>query len=233
MCYNNYIKYNYKHYKNLFTIIVPVLNEEKAIVKVINNIKNEGYDNILIVDGYSTDNTYKLALNENVKVVYQKGKGKTGAIETAICHVKTPFILIMDGDHTYHPKDIKNFYPKILKNDQVIGARMNGRENIPLLNHFGNFIINTAFNILFHTTVIDVCSGMYALRTQFAKSLDFRTKGFDVEVEIAAQAAVNGGVDEVPISYYPRIGEQKLQPFKDGITIFLSMINLAVRLRQG
>ena len=111
--------------------------------------------------------------------------------------------------------------------DQVIGTRTFGRENIPKFNRLGNWVINTGFNILFGTTLLDVCSGMYALKTDFAKTLSFETSGFDVEVEIAAQSAIEGHIIEVPINYSDRVGKQKLKPLKDGPTIMMTILKLA------
>jgi len=69
---------------------------------------------------------------------------------------------------------------------------------------------------------------MYALKTDFAKTLVFRTKGFDVEVEIASQAANMGLITQVPISYHERVGQQKLQPWKDGFQIITSVWKMAL-----
>jgi dolichol-phosphate mannosyltransferase len=189
----------------------------------------EGYENILVIDGYSQDNTVPEANNNGVKVLYQTGTGKSGALKTAIEHVKTPYFLVMDGDCTYHPRDINNFIPHLLNYDQVIGTRMYGRDNIPIFNRFGNWLINVTFNLLFSTNLNDVCSGMYALRTEFARSLIIRTSGFDVEVEIASQTAMKGKITEVPINYYERVGTQKLRPIRHGIQIYSSIYKLALR----
>lgn len=223
--YISYIK------KDDFTIVIPVLNEEKAIGKVLYNVKKEGYKNILVVDGYSNDNTVKIASNNGGRVIYQKGIGKTGAIKTAIKLVKTKYMLIMDGDCTYDPKEIYKFYKYILNFDEVIGSRTYGKTNIPILNRLGNFIINTLFNLFFGTNLVDVCSGMYAIRTDFAKKLILKTKSFDVEVEIAAQAALNGRIISVPINYYKRVGKQKLRPFKHGFQILNTIIKMGLFTR--
>ena len=109
----------------------------------------------------------------------------------------------------------------------MIGVRAIGRGNIPLFNRFGNWIINFIFNTLMGTDLVDVCSGMYGLRTHFARSLDFKTGGFDVEVEIAAQASRYGVIDQVPIRYHKRVGIQKLQSFKDGFQIVFTVFRMA------
>jgi dolichol-phosphate mannosyltransferase len=215
----------------LVTVIIPVLNEEKAISRVIRKIKEEGYYNILVVDGFSSDDTFYQAIKNGVNVIYQKGKGKTGAIETAIKKAETKYLVILDGDCTYDPKDIENVVSPLSNSDLVIGVRALGRNNIPLFNRIGNRMINQIFNLLMGTKLQDVCSGMYSLKTEFAKNLTFKTEGFDVEVEIAAQASKYGKISQVPIRYHDRVGQQKLQPVKDGLHIIFRVLLMAVKLR--
>ena len=219
----------YNSVNQLVTVVVPVLNEEKAIESVIRDIIKEGYQNILVVDGYSSDKTVSRAEKTGVKLIFQEGMGKTGAVETAINIVVTPYLVFLDGDCTYDPKDIANIVIQLKNADLVIGMRTKGRENIPLFNRLGNWLINFEFNRLIGASLVDVCSGMYGLRTEFAKTLQFETSGFDVEVEIAAQAVKHGTVAEVPIQYYDRVGLQKLQPIRDGAQIMFSIFKMALK----
>jgi len=215
----------------LVTVVIPVLNEEKAIGRVIKKVKEEGYYNILVVDGFSSDDTFHQATKNGVNVIYQKGKGKTGAIETAIKNVETKYMVILDGDCTYDPKDIENVVSPLNNSDLVIGVRALGRKNIPLFNRIGNRAINLLFNLLMGTNLQDVCSGMYSLKTDFSKNLTLKTKGFDVEVEIAAQASKYGKISQVPIRYHDRVGRQKLQPVKDGLHIIFRVVVMAFKIR--
>lgn len=215
--------------KDDITVVLPTLNEEEAIGQVIEELEQMGYDNILVVDGYSRDRTVKIAESNGCSVVLQHSEGKCGAIQTAIENVKTPFILVMDGDHTYDPKDIGSFLTHADKYDQIIGVRANGRENIPRLNRFGNRLITRVFNVLMGTKLSDVCSGMYLINTEVARQLELNTKGFDVEVEIAAQTATKGRVTEIPIAYRQRLGHQKLSTWKHGFQIFRAIFGLARR----
>ena len=208
------------------TVVIPTLNEEDGIGQIVLELKRSGYNNILIVDGYSTDGTAKVAESNGGHVVFQHGRGKCGAIETAIDHVETPFMLVMDGDCTYDPKDIAAFLAHAEKFEQIIGVRINGRKNIPRLNRFGNWFLTKTFNVLMGTKLSDVCSGMYLIRTDVARDLDLHTSGFDVEVEIAAQISSSYSVTEVPIDYRKRMGVQKLSSWKHGFQIVRTIFNL-------
>jgi dolichol-phosphate mannosyltransferase len=205
------------------------LNEEKAIETVIKEVRSAGFKNILVVDGYSSDKTVDIAKQNGVKVILQHGRGKAMAIETAVNHVETPYMLVMDCDCTYDPKEALLLMNHIEQFDMVIGARRNGRENIPLMNRFGNWVITKTFNILFGKGFFDVCSGMYLLHTDSAKRLEFSSGGFSVEVEMASQLVMDGSVTEVPVSYRKRVGKQKLSRWRDGSKILFSVINLARR----
>jgi dolichol-phosphate hexosyltransferase len=198
------------------TVVVPTLNEEAAIGKVLDDLETEGYDNILVVDGHSTDGTVAIAKSKGAIVVMQHGPGKAGALRTAIETIDTPYMLVMDGDDTYRPSDIKSLLAYGGAYEEVIGARTQGRDNIPRLNRFGNWVISRAFKLLFGDAVTDVLSGMYLLNTDKMKSVKLTSSSFDIEVEIASAMATEGNITQVPISYGKRLGEQKLRPSHGG-----------------
>ncbi len=211
------------------TIVIPTLNEETGLDKVLEELLRFEFTNILVVDGYSTDRTTEIAKKRGVTVVTQHGRGKTGAIVTAIEHVTTPYILVMDGDFTYDGENIDRFLQHANSYDQIIGSRLKDGGNISGLHRFGNVLITKSFNLLMGTSLSDVCSGMYLLKTSTARELNFQTSGFDVEVEIAAQIATEGKITEVPIRYRPRVGKQKLSTWRHGFQILRSILTLARR----
>jgi dolichol-phosphate mannosyltransferase len=209
------------------TIVIPILNEREGVGKVLDELNKFGYRKILVVDGYSTDGSREIAVENGARVVEQLGKGKTGAILTAVKSVRTPYMLVMDGDYTYDPSFIKRMMTHASGYDEIIGARTDGRQYIPLINRLGNHLLNWFFRALFAVRLSDVCSGMYLLRTKAVRRLDFTTGGFDVEVEIASQFALEGRVAEVPVNYRPRLGVKKLSSFRHGLKIGTSIIRLA------
>lgn len=212
--------------KDEVTIVLPVLDEEAAIGKVLDELKREGYTNILVVDGYSQDDTVKIARAAGAQVITQHGTGKTGGIKTAIEYIKTPYMLVMDGDGTYSAKDIEKFLTFAEKFDQILGNRKN--DNIRPLHRLGNWIINTSLNILFGTSLSDVCTGMYLMRTNNARKLEYKSRGFNVEVEMAIQNLWTGSVTEVPISYGERLGNRKLSSWGDGLKILWTVIRMSI-----
>jgi len=209
--------------------VLPTLNEEKGITLLIDELVSLGYHNILVVDGYSTDETALIAGGKGARVILQQGDGKTQAIKTAIENTTTPYLLIMDGDHTYNPGDIERFLTHARNYDYIIGSRINGRHNIPWIHRIGNRLLTKTFNTLMGTGLSDICSGMYLIRTKAAQRLELKTNGFSTEVEIAAQLATTSKTTQVPVNYRPRIGQAKLSTVKHGFEIMTSILNLARR----
>lgn len=214
--------------KDDVTILIPTLNEEKAIGKVIEEVREAGYNNILVVDGYSSDKTAEIARSKGARVIYQIGHGKSMAIKTGIEVAQTPYILVMDGDGTYDPRDIDKLLEVALENDcdEVIGYRVD-RRNIPLLHRLGNRIISTVISLLMGQRIKDPCSGMYLLKRDFAKHIEITATGFDIEAEIVCQALVYGNVCEVPIRYRKRIGKAKLKTLSAGFRIILTAFKIS------
>lgn len=215
--------------KDDVTIIIPVLNEEKAIPRVVEEVFRAGYTKLLVIDGYSTDNTVDILRRYGVPVIQQHGGGKTGALKTAVEHATTPYILVMDGDCTYSAAEIEKFLPHARHYDEIIGARrpQKGAKSISQSHKFGNRIITKTFNFLFGANLSDVLSGMYLLKTETARYLELDSADFTVEVEIAGQVARMGNITEVPISYYERVGKQKLSTWRDGPKILSALVKLA------
>ncbi len=210
-------------------VLLPTLNEEKAITKVIKAIpitalKRMGYKTrVLVVDGHSKDNTVKKALNEGARVIMQEGRGKGSAIRTAFKELRKEMpdaVVMMDADNTYDPRDMPKLLLPILigEADIVIGAREKK-------THFiGNALLTLTANIAFRGRTRDLCSGYWAFNTKSLKLINIKANGFDVESDLFAQANKhNLRIESVNIKYRERIGESKLNR-SDAIKIFARII---------
>jgi len=208
------------------TVVIPVLNEREAIGKVLDELKIEGFDHVLVVDGYSSDGTAEIAASKGAFVLQQRGAGKAGALATAIDAIDTPYLVVMDGDDTYKAADIPRLLLHAADYDEVIGARTGGRQNIPVVNRVGNWLISKSFKLLFGEPITDVLSGMYLLKTEAIRQVQITSTSFDIEVEIAGSIASTGRITQVPISYGERLGTQKLRS-RDGGRIVSTLFWMA------
>jgi len=209
------------------TVVIPTLNEAEAIGELIEEIKTCGYRKIVVVDGYSQDRTREIAESLGARVVGQHGKGKAGAVLTAREIVDTPFLVIMDGDHSYDPADLDKFIPFMENYDHIIGSRPRSSPNMSRIHRLGNWVLTTAFNVLMGSGIPDACSGMYMLRTKKVRDFFLERPGFVVDQEIAAQSLIHGRLTSVPIAYRARIGKAKAPTWRQGFRALYTIFELA------
>jgi dolichol-phosphate mannosyltransferase len=134
----------------------------------------------------------------------------------------------MDGDGSYDPRDIDRMIYTAIEGgyDEVIGCRTD-KKNMPLLRRFGNKVISILISLLMGHRIKDPCSGMYLLRSDFARRLEIAATGFDVEAEIACKSMAHGRVAEVPVRYRRRIGESKLKTWTAGFRIIWTALKVS------
>ncbi len=218
--------------KDEICILIPTLNEGLTIGKIVHEFMEHGYRNILVIDGKSTDNTVKVAREAGAEVREQSGKGKGNAIIEAFGIIEQPYILMLDGDGTYSPKDAeKMLVPLFSGFDQVIGDRLVNAEDgaFSRLNRFGNQVLNLLFKIAHSHDLHDILSGYRAFTLPAIRQMNLRETGFQIETEMSVEAVRNGQhIMVVPIKYSRRPGTTtKLSPFQDGIRIVSTIYRLA------
>ncbi len=221
-----------KFSKDEVCILIPTLNEGPTIGNVVREFKAQGYNNILVMDGKSTDNTVKSAREAGANVRTQSGKGKGNAIIEAFEVIEQQYILMLDGDGTYSAKDAeKMLTPLFLGFDQVIGDRLINAEegSFSRLNLFGNHMLNLLFKVAHSRDLHDILSGYRAFTKLGVQQMHLRERGFEIETEISVEAVRNGQrIMVVPIKYLRRPGSgTKLSPFHDGIKIVSTIYRLA------
>jgi len=212
-------------------VIIPTLNEGDAIGPTIDEVMQYVQrENIIVVDGNSTDNTREEVEKRGVRFFTQSGSGKADAIRHALKYVDKEYVLVMDGDYTYPAKYIKDLYNTIKSNDEidhVIGVRNRKRQG--LIYRFGNWFLIKFFDVLFSVHLDDVLSGMYIVRRKALEGAVFEMKGFSIESEIAAHISSLGNkIAQVSIEYRERLGEKKLG-VRHGIKIAVDIIRLSWR----
>jgi len=211
-------------------IILPTLNEEEAIGKLIAEIptqqlRQEGYlVQIVIADNNSTDQTRTIAERNKATVIIEPRRGKGFAVEAGLKSVEADFIFILDADYTYPPVHIIEMLKLLKDSHAVIGTRLKGRrekESIPLVNLIGNYILSFIATVVYQRRVSDVCTGYWGLRGEVVRNLSLKARGFELEVRLFGELTRRGyTIAELPINYRRRIGgHPKLRPIKDGIKI--------------
>lgn len=211
------------------SIIIPIYNEEKTLLKILEKIRKVDLKNIkkeiIIVDDCSTDNSWNIIKNlkdMNIKKLrHNKNKGKGGAIKTALNEVTGDYIIIQDGDLEYNPEEYKKLLKYINKYEVIYGSRLLGKIkgfNVPL-HYIGNQILSIATTILYQKRITDMETCYKLIKSDIIKNIKIDSNRFDFEPEITAKLLKRGyKIKEVPISYNCRsFKEGKKITVTDGI----------------
>ena len=202
----------------IFSIIIPVFNEKKTIIKVLNTLNSvkfkEFQKEIIVVDDGSTDGTNQL-LEEN-KNLYSSlhkndhNQGKGAAVMIGLQNSSGHYVVIQDADLEYDPNDLLKFEEVFLKFDAdgIIGSRFNYDKftrSHSILNKIGNYILTLIFNILYNTTFTDIYSCYFAFKKELINANNLNVKGFAQHAEILTKIIIKGNkFYEVPINYNGR-----------------------------
>jgi len=218
----------------MLSIIVPVYNEKntiKAVLEVLLNL-NVSKEIIVINDG-STDNTRenieKVAKNaREIKCInLEKNVGKGNAICEGIKAAQGDIIAIQDADLEYNPRELIGLVGILKKTDAdvVYGIRFNSNFETPLWHRLGNKFLSFFTSILYLKWISDMETCYKVMYKKNWKSLDLKSKGFEVEAEITAKVLRNKfHIIQHPISYIFRdFRKGKKISYKDGIKAFIAL----------
>jgi glycosyltransferase involved in cell wall biosynthesis len=177
--------------------IICALNEADNLPHVLPKIP-KWVDEVILVDGYSNDNTVEVAkaLYPDIKVVHQPGKGKGDALRCGLKHASGDIIVTLDADGATNPEDMPKFIRPLLNgHDFAKGSRfaLGLPRNKPWHRIFGNWVIATTFNLLFVSRYTDLCSGYNAFWRKKLEDIDlWSDDGFENEPLINAKVKKKG-----------------------------------------
>jgi len=215
-------------------VLIPTLNEAETIGQVIEEFGEQGFGNVLVVDGDSSDGTREIAEDRGARVVVQSGTGKGQAVREGLAHVEASYVLMVDGDRTYRAEDADAMLEPLFagRAEHVIGDRFADMDPDAMsrLNRFGNRLINRAFRWIHGRDLQDILSGYRAFTRESAERLSLSSAGFGIETELAVECVKHGiRTEVVPIRYEPRPedSETNLHPLRDGASIILTLYRMA------
>ena len=205
------------------SVIIPVLNEENAIAKVINDIPKTGHNEettvqeIIVVDNGCTDNTATIAAQCGARIVTEQRRGYGYACLAGIAALESSapdIVVFLDGDYSDYPTDMPQLLHPIRngKAALVIGARTQGDAKDALLPQarFGNWLACFLIRRFFGVRYTDL-GPFRAIRYPDLLALNMQDKTFGWTVEMQLKAAKLGiAVCEVPVRYRKRIGTSKI-----------------------
>jgi len=208
-------------YKSLkITVISPCLNEEQGIEQVLRRMP-EFVDEVIIVDNGSTDRTSEVARSFGAKVIREDVRGYGRSYKTGFASATGDLIITLDGDHSYPPDAISYLLEAFLhlEVDFLNASRFPVRDKhaMSFKHKFGNLILSLAMSMLFFRWVRDSQSGMWVFRRSILEGMKLTSNGMAFSEEIKIEALKRRvRFAEISIQYSSRLGEIKLNPWRDG-----------------
>ena len=223
--------------KNI-SIVIPARDEEKSLkilLKKFDKFKKY-YEEIIIVDGKSTDKTIRVAREFGCKIIKQKKLGYGDAIIQGVNQVKTKYFIIFDADGSKDPIYLKKFSNELKKNrNNIIFAERYGKnagsEDDTLITHIGNRIFTIMGKVFFGLKLNDILHTFFLCEVNKFKKLRFKYKDFVFCVEFPILAKKNNlGSSFIPTVEKKRYsGVPKVRSFVDGLKILIGMIDLFIK----
>jgi glycosyltransferase involved in cell wall biosynthesis len=205
------------------SVVIPTLNEEENLPFVLPGVM-EWADEVVLVDGYSTDRTVEVAreLCPEVCVVMQGGRGKGNALITGFAATTGDIIVMLDADGSTSPAEIPAYIGALLAGAHFAkGSRFlqgGGTADMPFYRKVGNWSFVVIVRLLFGGSYTDLCYGYNAFWKRVLPLLGLDGEGFEIETMMNIRALKAGlRVVEVPSFEAERVyGISRLRTIPDG-----------------
>jgi glycosyltransferase involved in cell wall biosynthesis len=213
------------------SLVVPALNEQENVAWVLRRLPSL-VDEVILVDGRSTDDTIAVARRErpDIRVVLETRPGKGAALRAGFAAARGDYIAMIDADGSMDPGELARFTAELNTGAELVkGSRFvlgGGTCDMSGIRKLGNACLLAAGNGLYRTAFTDLCYGFMAFRRDRLDTLQLTSDGFEIETEIVVRAVVAGlTITEVPSFESQRLhGESNLHAWRDGRRVLATLV---------
>lgn len=207
------------------TLLLPTWNEIEAVRSIYPTIDHSWVDEILVIDGGSTDGTKEYFEERGVRVCLQERPGFGAAMYEGMLHSTGDIVVEFPPDGNSLPEKIPEVITKVKEGYDLVIASRYKDDAVSLdddrLTGFGNWMFTRIVNVLFRARFTDSLVGFRAYRKQAAETLQLRPEGLSWPCQTSIRFAKAGyKITEIPATELERIGgKRKMQPFRTGLEI--------------
>lgn len=202
-------------YGHRIGVVIPALDEEEAIGRVISDIP-QWVDEIVVADNGSSDRTIDVAKAAGASVVTECRRGYGAACQMGIGALgPVDVVVFLDGDYSDDPREMNAVIDPILTGgaDLVIGSRVMGRAERGAMmpqQIFGNWLACRLMRLFFGVSYTDL-GPFRAIRADAMRRLRMQDQNYGWTIEMQIKASQLSLVSlEVPVTYRARIGVSKI-----------------------
>ena len=221
--------------KAKIVILIPCLNEEITIGKVIHDFQDAIPEaKIIVFDNNSTDRTAAIARESGAEVIPESRPGKGHVVASMFRKVDADYYVIVDGDDTYSAEHVRKLLEPVMKEqaDMAVAVRLAEytATSFRPLHVFGNNLVRRLVNWIFKSNLSDIMSGYRAYSRELVQSIPILSSGFEVDTEMTIRILDYGfRIKEVPLPYRerPEGSVSKLRTFHDGFRVLAEIARIA------
>jgi glycosyltransferase involved in cell wall biosynthesis len=198
------------------SVIIPTHNEAQSIGLVLTDLPSNLVKEVIVVDSNSTDGTPDLARKMGARVIQEPRRGYGRACLTGLANAQNPDVVVfLDGDYSDRPSELPILLAPIIEGraDITLGSRLGSKSNrgaLPWHQAFGNRLAAGLIRLLYGVKISDL-GPFRAGRSDVLHALALEEATYGWAVEMILKGAIAGfRIVEVPVSYYPRIGQSKI-----------------------
>jgi len=212
------------------TLQIPTLNEAESLPRVLEQVPRQAVDEILVVDGHSSDKTREIAESLGCRVILQPDKGYGNAMKFGFSKAIGDIIISMDADGSPNPQEIPKLLAKINQGyDLVLGSRYlpgGGSQDDTFIRRFGNKIFTWFTNLRHGSNFSDSLYLFAAMKKEMLLNLDLKSEDFALCIEILVKAHKQRyKIGEVPCFERARFAsDSRVNALIDGIKILWQLL---------
>jgi glycosyltransferase involved in cell wall biosynthesis len=214
------------------TLLIPAKKEKESLPEVLNELKKFDLKILVVLEKEDVE-TINCIKDFNCEILTQNQKGYGSALIQGINHISTKYFCIFNADGSFDPSELKDMYSlaEIKKFDLVFGSRYEdgaGSEDDTIITYVGNKIFSFLGKVFFSLPITDILYTFVLGNTEKAKRLNLDKKDFSFCVELPIKARKANFKLTTNVSYERKriAGVKKVNAFKDGLKILISMISL-------
>jgi len=218
-------------------LVLLTFNEIHGSSVLADKIPYTLFDNILLVDGGSTDGTREFWKSRGIRIATRRSPGRGSAFVIALEECKEDILLFFSPDGNEDPNDISRLLDAILTSDLVIATRFGKggiSDDAEVLRTFGNLLFTAICRLLFRAKVTDAVNGFRTIWRKRMKDLNLPPSRFEIEMQMTIRASkLNMKITEIPTHEFKRIGgESKAKSFDVGLSYLKLFLNELLLVRR-